>query len=269
MGFSVLMSVYRKEKPEYLAEALSSVSRQSMMPNEIVLMEDGPLTAELEWVITEFQKEHSELVTYRLEENVQLGRALAKGVELCSYELIARMDTDDIALPDRFERQYQYMEQNPEIAVCGGWLEEFDDTETYSKKKTMPETQKELYQYAKYRNPLNHMTVMFRRAAVLDAGNYRHFPLLEDYDLWIRMLAGGCQIYNLPYVLVRMRTSDGMYGRRGGITYYRRYRELRREQMQLGMYGRAGYVFALLVTAVMTLQPVSLRKIAYRSMLRK
>lgn len=269
MAFSVLMSVYKKEHPEYLDEALKSVFAQTLPPDEVVLIEDGPLTEELWRVIAEYGRRYPVLRTYRFKENVQLGRALAKGVELCSNELVARMDTDDIAVPERFEKQCHYMQEHPEIAACGGWLEEFNDAGTYSRTKRMPENGGELMKYARYRNPLNHMTVMFRRSSVLAAGNYEHFPLLEDYHLWSRMLVAGGELYNLPCVLVRMRTNDGMYDRRGGAEYFRQYRKLRRKQRELGLLKPWEYAAALALTAGMTLQPTGLRKAVYRRMLRK
>ena len=247
MPFSVLMSVYKKEQPAYLDAALKSVFSQTLMPDEVVLIEDGPLTEELERVIVEYGRQYAALRTYRFAENVQLGRALEKGVELCSNELVARMDTDDIAVSDRFEKQYRYMQEHSEIAACGGWLEE----------------------YGTYRNPLNHMTVMFRRSEVLSAGNYEHFPLLEDYYLWSRMLAAGGTFYNFPCVLVRMRTNDGVYGRRGGADYFRQYCSLRKKQRELGLLKPREYVTALALTAGMTLQPAWIRKIMYRRVLRK
>lgn len=269
MGFSVLMSVYKKEKPEYLAEALESILGQTLAPDEIVLIEDGPLTAELTGTIEKYRKRHPHFVTYRFKENVQLGRALAKGVKLCSHELIARMDTDDIAVADRFERQYRYMTEQEDVAVCGGWMEEFNDAGTYFKVKRMPESGGALRRYARYRNPLNHMTVMFRKTEILAAGNYRHFPGLEDYDLWSRVLAGGKKLYNMPCVLVRMRTNDGVYGRRGGKEYFIQYKRLRGEQRRLGLLGRREYMTAIILTAGMTLQPACFRKIMYRGILRK
>lgn len=269
MPFSVLMSVYKKEQPAYLDAALKSVFSQTLPPDEVLLIKDGPLTEELERVIAEYGRQYAALRTYRFAENVQLGRALAKGVELCSNELVARMDTDDIAVSDRFEKQYRYMQEHSEIAACGGWLEEFNDAGTYSKVKRMPESGAELMKYARYRNPLNHMTVMFRRSEVLSAGNYEHFPLLEDYYLWSRMLAAGGTFYNFPCVLVRMRTNDGVYGRRGGADYFRQYRRLRKKQRELGLLKPREYVTALALTAGMTLQPAWIRKIMYRRVLRK
>ena len=192
MGFSVLMSVYQKEKPEYLRQALQSVMHQSLEPQEIVLMQDGKLTEELYQVIEECKNECPYLKIYEIPDNVGLGRALAKGVLLCSNELIARMDTDDIAKEDRFEIQYNYMKAHADVAVTGGFMEEFDDQDaSYHSIKQMPEYMEEILKYARYRNPLNHMTVMFRKDSVLQAGNYRHFPYLEDYDLWSRMLTQG------------------------------------------------------------------------------
>lgn len=269
MGFSVLMSVYTKEKPEYLKEALNSVFHQTLVPNEVVLIQDGPLTAELLDVIEDYKRNYPQFVTFAFSENVQLGRALAKGVELCSYELIARMDTDDIAVLERFERQYGYMQKHPEVIACGGWMEEFNDEGTYSKMKQMPEQDAEIRKYARYRNPLNHMTVMFRREQVLKAGNYRHFPYLEDYDLWSRMLMGQGQFYNMPVVLVRMRNNDNVYERRGGWSYFRQYMSLRKMQRQIGLVNRREYVVAYLLTMIMTLQPTFLRKGFYQKILRK
>lgn len=269
MGFSVLMSVYAKEKPEYLKQALESVVKQTLIPDEIVLIKDGILTQELEDVVLEFQKKYESLHTFQFETNVQLGRALAKGVELCRYELIARMDTDDIAVSDRFEKQYQYMLEHPEISALGGWMEEFNDEETYSRMKKMPEYDEEIRKYAKYRNPLNHMTVMFRREAVLQAGNYRHFPLLEDYDLWSRMLMQQGEFYNIPTVLVRMRNNDNVYKRRGGFSYFSQYVKLRKQQRKIGLTSRLEYVMANILTLGMTLQPAFLRKFIYQKILRK
>lgn len=173
MGFSVLMSVYKKEKPEYLREALESVINQTLPPDEIVLVEDGPLTPELDAVLDEIASKLIQKQSYKdtklqlrvvkLEQNQQLGRALAEGLKHCTNELIVRMDTDDIAVSDRFEVQYRYMAEHPEIAVSGGLMEEFDPAdESYRKVKNMPTSKENIKSYSRYRNPVNHMTVMFR-----------------------------------------------------------------------------------------------------------
>ena len=270
MGFSVLMSVYQKEKPEYLREALQSVIHQSMVPQEIVLMQDGRLTDGLYQVIDETKREYPGLKTFEIAENGGLGRALAKGVGLCENELIARMDTDDIAVPDRFACQYGYMMEHPQVAVTGGFMEEFDEQDaSCCRLKTMPEQMPEIRKYARYRNPLNHMTVMFRKEKILKAGNYRHFPYLEDYDLWSRMLARGEQFYNIQQVFVRARTSRELYARRGGGSYCRQYLKLRKQQYEEGLLGFGEYQIARILTVGMTVQPSRLRKEVYQKILRK
>lgn len=269
MSFSVLMSVYKKENPRYLREALDSVFHQTMLPGEVVLIEDGPLTKELYEVVEAYQKQYSVIRVHAFPQNVQLGRALEQGVRLCSNELVARMDTDDIAVPNRFEIQYQYMTAHPEVAVTGGLMEEFDDAGTIHQIKGMPETQQEILNYAKLRNPLNHMTVMFRRSEVLKAGNYRHFPYLEDYDLWSRLLAQKSECYNIQKVLVRARVSRQVYDRRGGFSYCRTYLRLRRQQRDSGLLNRREYLKACIVTIGITVISGGIREKIYKKYLRE
>lgn len=269
MGISVLMSIYKKEKPEYFRETMESILAQTRQPEEIVLIEDGKLTKELDAVVAEYQKKCPNMTVYPFEQNMMLGRALAKGVELCKEELVARMDTDDIMMPNRLQKQYDFMQEHPKVAVCGGFIKEFNDEGTYEKMKRMPRTMEEIRPYARYRNPLNHMTVMFRREEVLNAGNYRHFPYLEDYELWSRMIGAGCEFYNLPEILVRARTSEALYERRGGTAYFRQYRKLRKEQHEFGITSTKEYVTGCLLSFGMTMQPSFLRKIMYQKVLRK
>ena len=287
MGFSVLMSVYKKEKPEYLREALESVINQTLPPDEIVLVEDGPLTPELDAVVDEiaskliqktelmnqkqsYKDAKLQLRVVKLEQNQQLGRALAEGLKHCTNELVARMDTDDIAVSDRFEVQYRYMAEHPEIAVSGGLMEEFDPAdETYRKIKKMPTEKTSIKIYSRYRNPVNHMTVMFRKSKVEEAGGYRHYPFLEDYDLWTRMQAKGCEFANIDKVFVKARTERDIYKRRGGAKYCKQYLKLRKQQKELKLLSVKEYVVAIILTIGMTLQPSWLRKLVYQRALRK
>lgn len=269
-GFSVLMSVYCKEKPEYLRAAIESVVHQTLMPNEIVLVEDGPLTEELNELIRELKTQYNILRPIQLPKNVQLGRALAEGVKNCQYALIARMDTDDIAVPNRFEMQYCYMQKHPEVAVVGGYIEEFDDNDDeYHKIKSMPCKHEAIRKYARYRNPINHMTVMYRKEAILGSGNYTHFPFLEDYELWSRVLKEKYVFANLPHVLVKARTNSGIYQRRGGRAYCKTYMQLRKMQREYGLLTWTEYQVAKVLTFIMTRQPTFLRKLLYRKTLRK
>lgn len=270
MGFSVLMSVYFKENPKYLEQALESIICQTLVPDEIILIEDGPLTKELYKIIELKKDKFPNLKPYQLKKNVQLGMALAKGVTLCKNEIIARMDSDDISVKNRFEIQYNYMVKHPDIAVTGGYIEEFNDNDIcYHKIKKMPQKMPSIRKYAKYRNPLNHMTVMFRKSKVLEAGNYKHFPYLEDYNLWCRMLSIGDKFYNIPYVLVKSRISNQLYSRRGGFKYCLNYLRLRRMQKFYHLLSMREYIIAIFITIGMTLQPSTLRQFVYQKILRK
>ncbi len=268
---SVLVSVYKKENPAWFARALRSITlEQTCRPEELVLVADGPLPEGLETEIRCFRDELEKKIipvrfrVIRLPENRQLGRALQAGLKYCSGDLIARMDTDDIARPLRLALQKEFMEFHPEISACGGEIAEFETEGTVLRVKRMPETPEELRSYGKLRNPLNHMTVMFRKRAVEEAGGYRHFPLLEDYHLWSRMLAAGQQFANLPEVLVDARVGSDFSKKRGGWSYFRRYKTLRSLQLKWGYLSPAEYGVSILATFVMTMQPDWARDRAYR-----
>ena len=266
---SVLMSVYVKEKPEYLKAAIDSILAQTYPIDEILVIEDGPLTEELYQLLHDYQSKNANVRTFAFEENQQLGRALAKGVELCSNELIARMDTDDIAMPDRIEKQVAYMNEHKEVHVLGGAIREFNDEGTTDRVKLMPKNQEEIVEYVKVRNPLNHMTVMFRRSAILEVGNYQHFPFLEDYSLWSRMLSKGYQIRNIDDILVRARTSMALVKRRSGWAYYKDFSKLRKFQYDLGLLNNFEYVKTSVGTFVVLMLPGSMKALLYKIFLRK
>lgn len=267
---SVLMSIYVKEKPEYLKAAVESVLAQTYPIEEIMMIEDGPLTEQLYEVVNFYKEKYPNIIrTFAFEKNQQLGRALAKGVELCSNELVARMDTDDIAMPDRIEKQVAYMNEHPEVHVLGGAIREFNDEGTTDRVKLMPKTQEEILSYVKNRNPLNHMTVMFRRSAVLEVGNYQHFPYLEDYSLWSRMLSKGYQIRNMDDILVKTRTSMALVGRRSGWKYFMDFAKLRKFQHELGITSVLEYMISMTGTFVVIMQPKFMKELAYKKILRK
>lgn len=210
MKFTVLMSVYYKEKPEYLQLALESVINQTVIPNEIVLVQDGKLTNELQAVITEYLQNYPTIFkTYALQQNQGLGKALNFGMQKCSNELIARMDTDDIAEPNRFELQIKEFEEDKELMLCGGQIAEFADNQTeITGYRNVPLKHNEILNFAKKRNPFNHMTVMFKKHAVQSVGGYIDMPYFEDYWLWARMLRVGCKAKNIDQVLIRVRAGQ-------------------------------------------------------------
>lgn len=161
---SVLLSVYYKENVHHLSQALDSILHQSVPPTEVILVKDGPLTEELETVLARYQQQYPLLHTVSLPVNQGLGKALNEGLKHCRYPLIARMDTDDIAKPDRFEKQLQVFEQHPEVDICSAWIEEFEDTPAHILAvKKLPETHAEIQRYARHRCPINHPVVMYKR----------------------------------------------------------------------------------------------------------
>lgn len=215
MQFSVLMSVYKKEIPIFLKQALESVYDQTLQPSEIVLIEDGLLTNELYEIIEEFSKKCPVIRVIKLSKNRGLGEALRVGVEECKYEYIFRADTDDICVKDRFEKQLKFMLENKEVDVLGTDIAEFkDNIQENMRIKKMP-TNNEINMYITKRNPLNHMTVCMKKEAVLKAGNYQPLQYLEDYYLWIRMFNLNMKIQNINETLVYARIGNGFEKRRG------------------------------------------------------
>ena len=156
ISFSVLLSVYYKESPIYLSQALYSVIKQSIPPTEIILVEDGKLPKTLEKVISQFKKKTSTIKIVQLPYNQGLGKALNEGLKHCTYDIVARMDTDDIAKLDRFEKQIKIFEKYPDIDICSAWIEEFEnDTNNILSIKKLPERHQEILKYAKHRCPIN------------------------------------------------------------------------------------------------------------------
>jgi len=220
LSFSVLMSVYHKEQADYFDLALDSIEKQTLEPAEIVVVKDGPLTTDLEAVLSR----HIEMsgIPYRvvaLAKNKGLADALNAGLEVCRYEWIARMDSDDIAFPDRFEEQIAYIKEHPEVDVLGGWFAEFDnDPKQITSWRKVPTSHGEIVRYIRWRCPFNHGSVIYKKSKVFEAGGY--VPgAMEDYSLWLRMAAKDTSFANLNRPLVYFRAGEWMYERRRGWRY--------------------------------------------------
>jgi len=268
--FSVLMSVYAKEQPKWLRLAAESVFSQTLKPAEVVLVEDGTLTEELETAVQELETEHTELKVIRRKENQGLGYALNEGLKNCSHELVARMDTDDICKPWRFERQVDFMERNPDVAVLGAWIDEF--TENINNIKSIrktPQENAEIYEFGKRRNPINHPVVMFRKSAVEDSGGYLPIPLFEDYYLWARMLVHGYKFHNIQESLLYFRCSPDMYKRRGGIKYALVEIKFQRILQEIGYVSCARACKNICIRFATRIMPNSLRAWIYETFARK
>ena len=238
--YSVLMSLYKKEHPEYLRLALDSMINQTVKPDEIVMVEDGPLTYELYKVIEEY-KDYLTIVVN--ENNLGLGLALNKGLVACRNELVARMDTDDIAELDRCEKQLLYFATHPDTTILGGQIEEFiTDPKDVVGKRIVPEGNDELKEYMKRRCPFNHMTVMFKKTDIIKAGNYQDWFWNEDYYLWIRLALEGFVFANLPETLVHTRVGADMYQRRGGDKYFKSEIGIQKLMLEKKMIGHGTYI---------------------------
>lgn len=269
-SITVLMSLYQKERPEFLRAALESVSEQTLPPQEVVMILDGPITPELQAVLDESKHWLPQLVVYPQAKNRGLGPALAVGVKLAKNDLIARMDTDDIMRADRLALQVQQFQNDPALAICGSTISEFSGEPNHVLgRRSVPESNAAIRSFSKRRNPFNHMTVMFQRQAVLAAGNYRAVAGFEDYDLWARMLKRGAKAYNIQEDLVAARTGADMIARRGGWHYltaglrgrYLIYRE--------GLGHLNDFLFVSAVHIVVSLMPASLREWFYQKKLRQ
>lgn len=268
--FSVLMSLYLKEHAAYFEECMESLLAQTVLPDEIVIVEDGPLTPELYASVQRYREKHPGLIrSVPLPENRGLGPALAEGVLHCAYDLVARMDTDDISCPDRFELQLRAFEEDPALDICGGHILEFaDEISNVLGERRVPLTHDQIARYQKQRSAFNHVTVMFKKEAVLRAGNYEDAPLMEDDMLWVRMLLAGARCANLDRTLVYVRTGYAMIERRGGFSYFLKYRKGRKMILQTGYIGRWDYFKTVLVQAVVALMPKKLRLWVFTKLLR-
>ncbi len=270
-AYSVLMSVYAKEKPEYLKYAMESIQEQTFPTNDFVLVCDGPLTAELDVIIAEKQDELADLLNViRLDENRGLGTALNEGIKYCKNELVARMDSDDIAYPNRCEKQIAVFNTHPEVSICSGIVEEFTtDPNTVDTKRVPPETNAEIVEFAKKRNPFNHPCVMYKKSAVEAVGSYQDFYLLEDYYLWLRMLMAGYQGYNIQEPLLHMRAGSDMYLRRAGWKYAKTQTKLFKFMKRQGFIGNGQYIKSCVIRSGSSLAPNWLRKFMFEMVLRK
>lgn len=266
--FSVLLSVYIKEKPEYLRYSLRSIFSQTIDINEVIIVEDGLLTKELYDIIEEYETKFKVIVRVPLKNNMGLGKALNEGLKHCSYELVARMDTDDIAYPTRFEKQVKYMTEHPEIDACSSWIDEFiDSTDNIISTKKLPETNEEIIDYAKHRSPLNHPAVIFRKSAVMAVGGYSGFP--EDYCLWVKMIMNGSKMYNLQESLLYFRYSTEMIKRRGGWKYAKDDFKSQMQFHKMGFIGVGTFVYNITIRLIIRLIPNSFRNLIYKKLLRK
>lgn len=270
--FSVVMSVYDKDNAAYFDRALQSITvQQTILPNEIVLICDGMINDELNNIVKKYQSKYSFFNVIRLEKNQGLGNALKIAVENATNELIARMDSDDVAVQNRFEQQLYIFKAHPDIDVVGGDITEFIGEETnIVGKRCVPVRDAEIKAYMKKRCAMNHVSVMYKKSAIQSVGGYLEWFWNEDYYLWIRMQLNHAIFANTGTVLVNVRVGKEMYKRRGGKKYYISEVGLQQYMLKHGMINKNRYVKNVIIRLIVErLLPNTLRGFVFRNIAHK
>ena len=265
--YSVLMTVYYKEKPEFFAQALEAIFTQTVAPNDVVLVCDGPLNEGLDAVIAKYQKDYpNSFHVERLAENGGRGHAANVGLPLCKNEIVLRADSDDISRKDRAEKQLECL-QNCDICSCDVALFT-GDIEAVHGYRRLPKTHEEIVSFAKRRCPFNQPAAAFKKSLVLEAGGYKDFPYAEDWYLWVRMIQNGARCLNLADNLVYMREDESTYLRRGNKEAYKSIVKLLKYMRKTRFIGFGRYLKNRILYFGNRATPNWLRKKIYKKMLR-
>ena len=266
------MSLYASENPAYLRQSLVSMGTQTVPPDEMVLVFDGPLPSELEEVVDRF----AETVPFdvrivRMPERRGTGAAAAEGMLACRNELVARMDSDDIVTYDRMEKTLAAFAEHPELGIVGTQAVEFLGTPAcVTGVVELPQAHDDIVAFSKRRIPFRQPSVTLKRSEALAAGNYDgNFPYFEDYDLFNRMLANGSKALNLPDICLFVRTGSSFYGRRGGLDYLSYMAKFRLDQYESGYFSLIDVACTLVPHAAVCLMPNAMRTWLYNTFLRK
>lgn len=265
------MSLYIKEKPEYLKAAIDSMVNQTLLPDEIVIVKDGPITEELQQVLDEYCTNYPSLLNIvGYEKNRGLGLALNYGLEHCKNELVARMDTDDISKPNRCERQVDRFVEKPELAIVGSYIDEFvDDVQNVISTRKVPTNTKDIYNFAKRRSAFNHPAVMYRKSKVLEFGGYSDLKRNQDVDLFGRMLFAGCKAENIDEALLWFRSSDDLAKRRKSWENTWSYIATIKKFWKMGYSSFSDFAIVAVAQTGMYLMPVCVQNWVYKAFLRK
>lgn len=272
MKFSVLISLYHKEKPAFFNQAISSIwDEQTVQPSEVILVLDGPIGRELQASVDFWQdKIGAQLKVIALLENIGLGKALNEGLNHCTTEWIFRMDTDDISLPNRFEKQIDFIESNSEVVLFGGQILEFNQVPKDSSiLKEVPIGYDQILNYSKSRSPFNHVSVAFKKSVIQEVGGYQHHLFMEDYNLWLRVIGAKYIVGNLPDILLYVRVGNGMYAKRKGMQYLKSEKQLLDLKKKLKLQSPLYANMLFLARASFRLLPASMLGKIYNTFLRK
>ena len=271
--YSVLMSVYKNDDPDFLKIALDSIyDKQTRRPDDEVVVFGGPLKEPLYTVLNEFQKGREDVIKYYPQEvNRGLGEALRIGSELCTGDYILRMDSDDISDKDRFAKQMAYVEAHPEIDAVGTDIAEFneDPFNEETRLRVCPAKHEDIVKMAKKRNPMNHVTACIKKSALMKAGGYQTLLLLEDYLLWLNMIIDGCKLANINETMVYVRVGNGFDSKRGSKERIIGWSKLQDIMLEHGMINKRQALMNKLYIRAFVKTPAWLKKALYSNFLRK
>ncbi len=270
MDYTVLLPVYCKDKNEYLKASIDSILQQTLPPSQLLILVDGPIGSDLKETLEHYSNDFNIVDVKYFENNRGLGKVLCDGVVLSKYELIARMDSDDIALPNRFEKQTKVFQSDERLVLLGSYIQEYTyDLKQKLKKREVPVFYNEIQKYSKFRNPFNHMTVMFKKSAVLQVGNYEEMPLFEDYYLWVKLINDGFKVMNLPEVLVNVRAGNEMISKRSGMNYLKKEIHFQKALIKIRYINNVQFIKNIITRGLPRLIPNKLLGVLYNGFLRK
>jgi glycosyltransferase involved in cell wall biosynthesis len=269
MKFSVVMAVYQKDHSVWLNQAIQSLLRQTLLPNDIVIVIDGPVTPRLNATLRNY-KNNKSISIIRLSKNQGLGNALNVGIKHAKNELIARMDADDIAVPNRFELQIAEFKKNPALDILGGHIAEFTDTpDEISAYRKVPVTHDDIKKFSRRRSPFNHPTVMYKKSVIQKLGGYDASAIrIEDYDLWLRALTSGVQCANLDLVLLNYRSTQDAMKRRKTFTSLRNHIKARARFYDRGYISLADFMYGVATQTLLFIIPTSLANTLFKRAVR-
>lgn len=268
--YSVLLTVYKSDNPEFFRLSLESMLNQTKKSNDIVIVCDGPIPNSLQAVIDDCRRIDKCINQVQLDENVGLGLALNEGIKHCKNELIARMDSDDISLPQRCEKQLHMFELDPELDIVGCPVKEFIGTiDNIVGKRDVPYDNDTIHKYCRRRDPFNHPTVMYRKSKVLKYGPYGSYRKNQDTDLWIKMLSNNCKCANYPEYLLFFRFDENTYKKRKSWINTKLLIEIRKKAWKIGFCSWWDYIIVKYAQLAIFIMPDFFQKLAYSLFLRK
>ena len=268
--FTVLMSIYINDKKCYVENAINSIINQTLLPNQFVIIVDGPISEDLKKILNDYKKKYSFIDLFFRDVNLGLGKTLNEGLKLCKYDYIARMDADDESKLNRFEEQIKYLEKHPEVDAIGCNIAEYDENmNDIVSYRVVPETNEKIRKFLKKRNPFNHPTVIFKKKSVLKVGGYEDYPYFEDYYLWSKMIANNCIMHNSQKYLYKFRAGSSMFKRRGGYKYLKCIKKFEKGLFNLKIISKKEYYINVSKRYIGALIPNWLRQFLYMKLLRK